>query len=87
MSWMEALLLECQVAVQDFSSVVEMLVKEKFTKVSNCHCTVSMHVNTYITFKGIDSFNLSRMTDVVCMYLALTNLSYVISFIALAGVL
>ena len=59
MSWMEALLLECQVDVQDFSSAVEMFVKEKFTKVSNCHCTVSMHVNTYITFKGIDSFNLS----------------------------
>ena len=34
MNWMEALLLECQVAVQDFSSAMEMLVKENFTEVS-----------------------------------------------------
>lgn len=34
MDWMEALLLECQVAVQDFTSAIEMLVKEKFAKVS-----------------------------------------------------
>lgn len=34
MDWMEALLLECQVSVQDFTSAVEMIVKENFTKVS-----------------------------------------------------
>ena len=33
MEWMEALLLECQVSVQDFSSAVEMIIKEKFMKV------------------------------------------------------
>ena len=34
MDWMEALLLECQVCVQDFASAVEMIIKEKFTEVS-----------------------------------------------------
>lgn len=34
MEWMEALLLECQVSIQDFSSAVEMLIKEKYMKVS-----------------------------------------------------
>ena len=33
MDWMEALLLECQVSTQDFSSAVEMIVKENFTEV------------------------------------------------------
>ena len=34
MDWMEALLLECQVSVQDFSCAVEMIIKEKFMKVT-----------------------------------------------------
>ena len=41
---MEALLLECQVSVQDFSSAVEMIIKEKFMKVGwfiATHCIVA----------------------------------------------
>ena len=39
MNWMEALLSECQVAVQDFSSAFELIVKEKLTKVNGrCLC-------------------------------------------------
>ena len=44
MEWMEALLLECQVSVQDFSSAVEMIIKEKFMKVGwfiATHCIVA----------------------------------------------
>ena len=41
MDWMEALLLECQVCVQNFSSAVEMMVKENFTEVSYYSCQIS----------------------------------------------
>ena len=34
MDWMEALLLECQVAVQDFTSALKMLITEKFELVA-----------------------------------------------------
>lgn len=33
MDWMEALLLECQVAVQDFTLALEEIIKEKFGEV------------------------------------------------------
>ena len=33
MEWLEALLLECQISVQDFSNAVEMMIKEKIMKV------------------------------------------------------
>ena len=34
MDWMEALLLECQVAVQDFATALEVKIREMFQKVS-----------------------------------------------------
>ena len=33
MEWLEALLLECQISVQDFSNAVEIMIKEKIMKV------------------------------------------------------
>lgn len=33
LDWMEALLLECQVAVQDFTSALKMLITERFLTV------------------------------------------------------
>ena len=44
MDWMETLLLECQVCVQDFASAVEMIVKEKFTEVS--YGCVAMYIRS-----------------------------------------
>lgn len=43
MDWMEVLLLECQVAVQDFTTALELKIREKFQQVSmyTCICFVS----------------------------------------------
>ena len=36
MDWMEALLLECQVSVQDFSNAIEVYLQENIVQVSCC---------------------------------------------------
>lgn len=46
LDWMEALLLECQVVVQDYCNAVEFLLKNRLNEV--CTLYVYMHVYNYL---------------------------------------
>ena len=45
MEWLEALLLECQISIQNFSNAVEMMIKEKIMKVD------LLCVDIYVRYK------------------------------------
>lgn len=45
--WLEALLLECQIALNDYCDAVEFLLKDKMKSVSNKY--VAMHMKTFIS--------------------------------------
>ena len=78
MDWMEALLLECQVAVQDFTSALKMLITEKFELVF-CYTPMCNHI-------GYNHLTLRRFHVVSILQSSIHLRSTGISAIVLAGI-